>query len=166
MNKGMRIAGLVLTVMILVIALIQLAVLLERICAAIWAWYKFYGYDGNGYITVGATTQLVFYIISSLATAVNLGLVLYDLNGRRRTISKELGEAAQKLLEYIAANGPCFEKACRILSLLVCFSFYSKKSIKNQIFLEKKVKIEQIENKLKLEDSKYRDPSKFCVSLI
>jgi serine/threonine protein kinase len=98
---------------------------------------------------------LDFDIISSLATAVNLGLVLYDLNGRRRTISKELEEAAQKLLEYVAANGPYFEKACRILSLLVCFSFYSKKSIKNQIFLEKKVKIEQIESKLKLEDSKY-----------
>jgi hypothetical protein len=47
------------------VAAIQWLVILERVWACIWEWYKFYGYDGDRGITVGVGTQILFYLLSS-----------------------------------------------------------------------------------------------------
>lgn len=74
MNKRIRIAELVGTLLILTAAFAQWTVLLERTWAVIWAWYKFYGYEGGGHITVGKNTQVLFYILSSLTALVGFML--------------------------------------------------------------------------------------------
>jgi len=40
---------------------------MERIFAVAWAWYKFYGYGGEGQISVGWITQVIFFCLSSLS---------------------------------------------------------------------------------------------------
>lgn len=65
MNSKIRIAQLFTTLFIIFVAAIQWFVILERVWASIWEWYKFYGYDGDGGITVGVGTQVLFYLLSS-----------------------------------------------------------------------------------------------------
>lgn len=62
------------TVLLIIIALIQWLVISERIWASVWEWYKFHGYGGSQGITVGASTQILFYILSSGFTFTGLQL--------------------------------------------------------------------------------------------
>ena len=55
-------------------ALLQWAIVLERTSAAVWAWYKFFGFGGGGHITVGRTTQIIFVSGSCLVAAVGYAL--------------------------------------------------------------------------------------------
>lgn len=62
---------------ILLIALaatFQWCILLERFFAAIWGLYKFWGYGGEGQITVAISSQVIFYLLS-----VALSFVSYFL---------------------------------------------------------------------------------------
>ncbi len=59
---------------VMLTAVLQWIVVLERCWAAAWQWYKFAGYGGGGYITVGLSTQIVFFILS--ATIALAGFVL------------------------------------------------------------------------------------------
>lgn len=60
--------------LIATVALLQWAVVLERACAAVWAWYKFFGYSGGGHIVVARTTQVVFLFGSAVLIAVGYSL--------------------------------------------------------------------------------------------
>jgi hypothetical protein len=54
--------------MIAAAAVLQWAIVLERVWAAAWAWYKFVDYGGGGHIVVGRMPQIVF-LIGSIALA-------------------------------------------------------------------------------------------------
>lgn len=62
------------------VAILQWAVVLERACAAVWAWYKFVGYGGGGHIVVGWMTQVVF-LLGSIALAT-IGHALFTAESR------------------------------------------------------------------------------------
>jgi len=62
-------------------ALLQWAVVLERTSAAVWAWYKFFGYGGGGHIVVGRTTQIMFVLGSCLVAAVGYALFRAESRG-------------------------------------------------------------------------------------
>lgn len=51
-----------LVVLVDLAAVLQWIVVIERVWAAMWAWYKYAGYGGGGHIVVGATTQTVFVL--------------------------------------------------------------------------------------------------------
>lgn len=53
---------------IAVAATLQWSVVLERTCAAFWAWYKFAGYGGGGHIVVARPIQVIF-LLGSCALA-------------------------------------------------------------------------------------------------
>jgi len=72
MDGKIRIAQLLATVLVLFVAATQWLVILERAWACIWEWYKFYGYDGDRGITVGVSTQVLFYSLSSGIALVGL----------------------------------------------------------------------------------------------
>src|SRR5258706_130517 len=63
-----------------VAAVLQWAVVLERLLAAVWAWYKFVGYGGGGHIVVSQRTQAVFLFGSGVVAA--LGYVLFKVESR------------------------------------------------------------------------------------
>ena len=72
MDGKIRIAQLFATVLVLFVATTQWLVILERVGACIWEWYKFYGYDSGRGITVGVSTQVMFYSLSSGIALVGL----------------------------------------------------------------------------------------------
>lgn len=82
--------GLFGTLLILIAALAQWSLLLERTWAAIWAWYKFYGYGGGGHITVGKNTQILFYILSIILALVGLMLSHQSNNYIASRVRKKL----------------------------------------------------------------------------
>ncbi|MCK9296644.1 MAG: hypothetical protein M0P70_16355 [Desulfobulbaceae bacterium] len=88
--KGGSIARLSGALLITIVAVVQWAVVLERSWAAIWGWYKFYGY-GGGQITVGTNTQILFYILSTFFVCVGLKL------SRLQAQDDRSGRAVQKL---------------------------------------------------------------------
>jgi len=55
-------------------AIAQWLVLGERIGAAIWAFYKFWGYGGGGAISVNLNTQVIFFILSTMLSLTALAL--------------------------------------------------------------------------------------------
>lgn len=69
MSINIRIEQLVITLFVLIAAIVQWMVLVERTWSLIWEWYKFYGY-GDGQITLGKNTQILFYLLSSLTALV------------------------------------------------------------------------------------------------
>jgi len=71
MEKGIRVAQLLGIPFVLIAAVVQWAVLLERTLAVVWEWYKFHGYGGSQ-ITVGKNTQVLFYLLSSLTALIGL----------------------------------------------------------------------------------------------
>jgi hypothetical protein len=58
-------------------AVLQWVVVLERLLAAVWAWYKFVGYGGRGHIVVSPRTQAVLLFGSGVVAA--LGYVLFKV---------------------------------------------------------------------------------------
>lgn len=62
-------------------SLLQWAVVLERASAAIWAWYKFFGYGGGGHIVVGLTTQIIFVLASCLVAGAGYALFKAESSG-------------------------------------------------------------------------------------
>ncbi len=88
MNSKIRIIQMFATVFIIFVAAIQWLVILERVWALIWEWYKFYGYDNDGGITVGVGTQVLFYLLSSgFALA---GLILSSKSSDDPSFQKKL----------------------------------------------------------------------------
>lgn len=95
---------------------------------------------------------LTFSVPSSLATAINLGTILYDLNGRRHIVNNELEELAIELLRHIAFDCPHLPKATKILSLLLRYNFKKNKSTKRLRLLQPNINIDQLMNMLKKEN--------------
>ena len=58
------------TPIVIIFALLQWLVILERGVAALWAWYQFHGYSGGGAITVGVRSQFTFYILIMVIAAL------------------------------------------------------------------------------------------------
>lgn len=44
----------------------------ERITAAVWNWYKFWGYGGSEPLVVGKQAQLMFYVLSAAFAVISL----------------------------------------------------------------------------------------------
>jgi hypothetical protein len=59
----------ILIAMVLVAAALQWGVVVERLSAAAWAWYKFSGYGGGGHIVLGPATQTLFILGSTVLAA-------------------------------------------------------------------------------------------------
>jgi hypothetical protein len=70
-----------LTALIATGAVLQWAVVLQRTWAAVWAWYKFFGYGGGGHIVVGRTTQIMFLLGSGVLAAVGYALSRAESSG-------------------------------------------------------------------------------------
>ena len=66
---------------IAVAAVLQWTVVLERTWAALWAWYKFWGYGGGGHIAVGVVTQGVFFLGSAALAALGYALCRAESKG-------------------------------------------------------------------------------------
>lgn len=64
-NSGLFVAAIVL----LALALISLIMVGERAIAALWQWYKFYGYETLGIITLSKQTG-VFFAVCTVALAL------------------------------------------------------------------------------------------------
>ena len=69
-------------------AVLQWIVVLERCWAAAWQWYKFTGYGGGGYITVGPSTQVVFFVLSTVIALAGFILSRYAEHGTAALASK------------------------------------------------------------------------------
>ncbi|HOA83255.1 MAG TPA: hypothetical protein PKN66_04735 [Thermodesulfovibrio thiophilus] len=94
--------------------------------------------------------SVILSVQPAIATAVDLGTLLYELNGKRDTLKEDLENAAQSLLKKIVKNDPCFLKASKILSLLLRYSFYGKRATKHLLFFDAKIKINHLEQLLKM----------------
>jgi hypothetical protein len=90
---------------------VQWGVVLERVWAAVWAWYKFVGFGGGGHIVVGRTTQLVFYVSSVL-----LAVLAYFLS------EAELGDKGSRIWHCVARTTWLAVAACVVLWTLVLIS--------------------------------------------
>lgn len=66
---------------ILAVAVLEAAVVLGRVWAAVWAWYQFVGYGGHGHIAAGRNTQMIFYSISAVFLMVGCSLSKTELAG-------------------------------------------------------------------------------------
>ena len=66
---------------IAIAAVLQWAVVVERSLAAIWAWYKFWGYGDHGYIDVGRRTQVLFLFGSCAMASIAYGLGRIERKG-------------------------------------------------------------------------------------
>jgi hypothetical protein len=103
---------------------------------------------------------LTFSVPSSLATAVNLGTILYDLNGRRHIVNHKLEELAIELLRHIAFDCPLLPKAIKILPLLLRYNFKKNRSTKRLKLLQLNINIDRLTNMLKKEnEGSLRDPN-------
>jgi hypothetical protein len=61
--------------MLLVTAVVQWLVILERTWAAGWEWYKFHGYTAQGAITVGVASQALFYVLTAVAASIGFAVM-------------------------------------------------------------------------------------------
>lgn len=73
---------------VVVAAIAQWAVLLDRGWDVAWQWYKFVGYGGGGYSTVGAPTQVVFFVLSTSLAVAGFVLSRHAENRAARLASK------------------------------------------------------------------------------
>jgi hypothetical protein len=55
---------------VIIFALLQWLIILERSVAALWAWYQFHGYGGGGTITLGVRSQVTFYFLTVVISAL------------------------------------------------------------------------------------------------
>lgn len=69
MNKNF-VLRVVVALAVLIVALVQWLVIMERVSAAMWDWYKFHGYGGAGVITVGSSSQALFYVLACIGAAL------------------------------------------------------------------------------------------------
>jgi hypothetical protein len=76
---------LILTVAI--VAVLEWSVVLDRVCAALWAWYKFVGYGGGGHVVVGRNTQEAFFLLSVLLATVGYFLSKAEMGSSSRVWS-------------------------------------------------------------------------------
>jgi hypothetical protein len=60
---------------------LEWSVVLDRVCAALWAWYKFVGYGGGGHVVVGRNTQVAFFLLSLLLATVGYFLSKAEMGG-------------------------------------------------------------------------------------
>jgi hypothetical protein len=63
------------------VAILEWTVVIDRVCAAVWAWYKFVGFGGGGHVVVGRKTQMVFYILSIVLAIGGYLLSKAELSG-------------------------------------------------------------------------------------
>ena len=68
---------------VIIFALLQWLIIVERGVAALWAWYQFHGYGGGGTITVGVRSQVAFYFLTVVIAA--LGFWSSSDNNRDRS---------------------------------------------------------------------------------
>jgi hypothetical protein len=90
----MRVLRLSLGICLLLVAGVQWAVVLERTVAAGWSWYKFHGYGDDGYITVGATSQILFYVLSLAAAGTGILLSRSAGQDARATLMGKIASRA------------------------------------------------------------------------
>ncbi len=76
---------LILTVAI--VAVLEWSVVLDRVCAALWAWCKFVGYGGGGHVVVGRNTQEAFFLLSVLLATVGYFLSKAEMGSSSRVWS-------------------------------------------------------------------------------
>jgi hypothetical protein len=67
--------------LIAAVAILEWTVVINRVWAAVWAWYKFVGYGGGGHVVVGRNTQMVFYILSTALASLGYLLSKAELGG-------------------------------------------------------------------------------------
>jgi hypothetical protein len=87
-----------LVVLILVFAVLQWKLILERGCAAFWAWYMFYGYGGGGYLDVNGKLQIVFLLGSGLLALFGRALARSEAAFGDSVVWKRLATAGWLLL--------------------------------------------------------------------
>jgi len=87
------------------VAILEWSVVIDRVCAAVWAWYKFVGYGGGGHVVVGRNTQVAFFLLSAV-----LAIVGYLLS------KAEMGSAS-KVWSSVAQIG--------WLAIVVCVIFWN-----------------------------------------
>ena len=110
-----RQSRIIFVVMAIFAAMLQWIILLERLIAAIWGWYKFHGYGGGGQITVAKSTQVVFYLISSV-------LLLASVLLSRRTandVNEQWLTRAARFVSYSFAAGIVFWSLMLVSPLVV-----------------------------------------------
>ena len=99
-----RMSRIIFVVVAIFAAMFQWSILLERLIAAIWGWYKFQGYGGGGQITVAKSTQVMFYLFSSV-------LLLASVLLSRRTVDdvhEQWVVRAARFVSYSFAAGIVF----------------------------------------------------------
>lgn len=70
MAISLKLVRRIIILMIAAVAVLEWTVVIDRVCAAVWAWYKFVGYGGGGHIVVGRNTQMMFYSLSTVLAIV------------------------------------------------------------------------------------------------
>ncbi|MGZ5051439.1 MAG: hypothetical protein ACXWF8_18730 [Methylobacter sp.] len=83
------------TVLLIIVAVIQWLVISERILASVWECYKFHGYGGSPGITVGVSTQILFYVLSN-------GFAITGLQLSRKHDGQHNLSAQEKLNRFCA----------------------------------------------------------------
>jgi hypothetical protein len=78
---GVSVVRRFLIVLVVIAAILQWIVVLERVYAAVWAWYKYAGYGGGGHIVVGFPAQAVLF--SGAGGLAVLGYFLSNIEGAR-----------------------------------------------------------------------------------
>ena len=81
-------------IIVTIATIVQWIILVERSWAAVWGWYKFQGYGGGGQITVGKSSQLLFYLLSITVAAVALILSGREDNNKTARICKKIARIA------------------------------------------------------------------------
>jgi len=84
-----------------VAACIQCYLLLDRIVAAVWVWYKFRDQSGNGHIMLSQETSIWFVLISVGLLVGGIGLFHENSSCRGRTIKFSKWIIFLNLLFYI-----------------------------------------------------------------
>lgn len=68
-SQGRKVGMLFISTFTIVSAIFQWLIIIERSYAAVWAWYKFYGYSPANPISVNEETQILFFV-GSIAIAL------------------------------------------------------------------------------------------------
>ena len=79
---------------VVIAAVLQWTVVLERSWAAVWAWYKFAGYGGGGHIVVGRPIQLVFLLGSCALACIGYALSRAELTAVGTGVWEKLARLA------------------------------------------------------------------------
>lgn len=81
------------TLLLTAASLFQCYLVIDRIIAAVWAWYKFKDYGGGGHIMLSLETTSWFIFISFL-----IWIVGFEIGKRGSILSNKIAKAARWLI--------------------------------------------------------------------